>query len=70
METVTEPKTRLINDSKPTGQSTEARCVICAECGPRIKSSAERLRVGDCSFICEQCYKRLSFPERVDRCCE
>ncbi|KPJ79122.1 MAG: hypothetical protein AMJ54_00205 [Deltaproteobacteria bacterium SG8_13] len=56
--------------NKPTDQSSQTRYAVCAECGHRIKASAERLRVGDCSFICDQCYKHLSFPENVIRCCE
>ena len=66
----TETETHMNNQIQPTGKSSKPRCDTCMECGLRIKSSAERLHVGDCSFMCDQCYKRLSFPESVTRCCE
>mgnify|MGYP001812022178 CR=1 FL=1 len=66
----TETETHMKDQIQPTGQSTELRFAICKECGHQIQSSAERLRVGASSFMCDQCYKRLSFPESVTRCCE
>lgn len=51
-------------------QLTGSGNAVCAECGHRIKSIAEQLHVGGCTFICDQCYRHLSFPEHVIRCPE
>ena len=61
-----DPHTSVVNDSSQC--LPEASSAVCVECGHRFKSIAEQLRVGDCTFICDQCYKRLSFPESVIRC--
>ena len=66
----TDTQAQSMKSIQPTGKSTEPGCDTCMECGHRVNSSAERLQVGDCSFMCDQCYKRLSFPESVTRCCE
>lgn len=64
------------SDSRPiivhplSEQSPEPQRAVCEQCGHRITSSTRRLRVGDCSFICDQCYKYLSFPDSVIRCSE
>ncbi len=63
-----DPMIRTENQS--TRPSPAAGSPVCAECGHRIKTSAEQLRVGECTFICDQCYKHLSFPENVTRCSE
>ena len=61
-------QTRL--KKNPADLSSETGGAVCSKCGYRIRSRIERLRGDDGSFICDQCYKHISFPEQKPRCSE
>jgi hypothetical protein len=63
-------KPEIRSMSEPTGPSSEVHGDACTECGHRIQSNAERLRVADGTVICAQCYKHLFFQEHLTRCPE